>query len=143
MSATFEPGTAFEDDAFVGDPLDQIGVLDGPYAMADAAGADVVERARHAFPAGEFASMDGYAEAGLARDFERPHVILNIAEALFAGHAEAGDQRVTAFRGEARGGLHRLHAEMTHPGNDHAPLDAGLVARPDNPLAQGIRIGFR
>ena len=49
-----------------------------------------------ALPAGQFAGMHGDAEPGLAGDLEGPHIVLDVAEALLAGHAEAGDQRVAA-----------------------------------------------
>ena len=69
-----------------------------PWPMRD--GLDVIERGRDAFPAGQFAGMDGDAEPGLARDLEGAHIVLDLADPLVAGHAEAGDQRMAAARGE-------------------------------------------
>ena len=46
--------------------------------------------------------MDGDAEPGLARDLEGAHIVLDVADALVAGDAEAGDQRVAAAGREAR-----------------------------------------
>ena len=99
--------------------------------------------AAHALPAGEFAGMDGDAEPGLARDLEGPHIVLEVAEALLAGHAEAGDQRMAASGGEARRRLDRFDAEMAHAGDDHAALDAGLGLGARHAFAERVGVGLR
>ena len=87
--------------------------------------------------------MDGDAEPGLARDLEGAHIILDVAEALLAGHAEAGDQRMAASRGKARRRLDRFDAEMADAGDDHAAFDAGLVAGAHHAFAKRVGVGLR
>ena len=62
---------------------------------------------------------------------------------LLAGHAEAGHQRMAAFRGEARRRLDRLDAEMAHAGHDHAALDAGLGPGARHAFAERVGVGLR
>ena len=86
--------------------------------------------------------MDGDAEPGLAGDLEGPHIVLHVAEALLAGHAEAGDQRMAASRREARRLLDRFDAEMAHAGDDHAAFDAGLGLGARHAFAERVGIGL-
>ena len=60
---------------------------------------------------------------------------------LFAGHAEAGDQRMAASRREARRRLDRFDAEMAHAGDDHAAFDAGLGLGARHAFAERVGIG--
>ena len=96
-----------------------------------------------AFPAAQFAGMDGDAEAGLAGDLEGADIILEIAHALVAGDAEAGHQRMAASGREARRRLDRLDADMAHAGDDHAALDAGLGLGAQHAFAERVGIGLR
>ena len=139
----FDTGQTSSTTPFVGDALDEVGVLDGAHAVADARRPDVVERGRHALPAGELAGMHGDAETGLARDLEGAHIVFEVAEPFLAGHAEAGDQRMTAFGREARRRLDRFDAEMAHARHDHAALDAGLGLGARHAFAERVGVGGR
>src|SRR5207249_9126168 len=87
-------GAAFQHHALGGDAANEVGVLDGAHAMADARRADMIERCLHTFPAHQLAGMDSDAKTCLAGDLESPYIILEIADALVTGDAETGHQRM-------------------------------------------------
>ena len=142
FSATFEPGQHSSTTPSSAMRLDQVGILDGAHAMADTRRADVVERGLDAFPAHQFAGMDGDAEPRLAGDLEGADIVLELAHALVAGHAEAGHQRMPASGGEARRLLDRFDADMAHAGDDHAALDAGLGLGARHAFAERVGVGL-
>src|SRR5690606_3400280 len=114
----------------------------GPYAMADAGGADMIERVAHAESARQFAGMDGDAEAGIAGDVEGAGELGDTVHALLAGKIEAGDQRMRPARGIFRRLHHAFRSEMSDADDKKARLDAGLCPGPLRALGEAAHIGI-
>lgn len=131
----FEPGQNLQNRSRLNQPGNEIGIFDGAHAVADPRRLDEIERIGNAFRAADLTRMDGQPKARIAGNIEGAGVVCNPAHALFAGHVEAGHQRMPGAGRIFRRRDHPFRTEMPLAGYDDAGFDAGFFFR--NPDAFG------
>jgi len=120
-------GADLQHSAEIGQPPDQVRILDRPHAMANPAGSYQVQRVGDGKGAAEFAGMYGQPEARLAHDVEGRGIVGHPVHPLLAGHVEAGHQRVVERRRPFGPGEHVFRPQMPFADDHHAAFDAGLL----------------